>query len=481
MKSLASADEIGSARSRTFSTASAMDAQFEERNHHLVSVPMRTMFATVIFAGSLVIAATAIVPLSVEWNRSVESFSSVSRKSIDTQSDIMRNMVLDKAKDSFGQEILKPVHFIDAAILRIELSGVDITALPSMRAAAQDTELLFTVGLGEMMTQMGFSTFSIATENDQGHHLFSIIAVWESMKPPPMSEIPDGPPPPPPADQPTPSIVNWGAYDQDQRNSSFTVSTFNVTSTTPTNETVSSIPDWPITTRPYWPLVTNRSRNTMWFLAYDPVTQVPMPLYAKRIPRRLGAHDGVLAISFELQWLTHYLSFFKITQDSFAMLFENTNQMNLIAVTDGTVIDPNSTVTYTVFNHPSSSVRRPVEKWLARTGGLRIEASFTEDGIYNDVCQLIVTESTVWWLFIVSPSGDFTGDGWAACSADGSRWTEASSSRALPIMFTMVLLLLCCCTFLCCCCIIVHPGVHLLVLVNADLLLLITGEIGLAA
>eukprot|EP00727_Mastigamoeba_balamuthi_P007988 m51a1_g381 hypothetical protein (625) ;mRNA; f:663414-670753 len=310
------------------------------------------MVVTVFLAGSLIIAATSIVPLSVEWSSSIDSFSSVSRRSIDTQSDIMRRMVLDKAKESFGQEILRPVHFIDAAILRIELSGVDVTALPSMLSAALDTELLFTVGLGEMMTQMGFSTFTIATSNSQGHHLF---------------------------------MVNWGTYDLNQRNNSFTVRTYNATSKTPTNETVSSTADWPITSRPFWPLVTNRSMNSMWSVAHDPVTQVPMPLYAKRIPRRLGAHDGVLAVSFELKWLTHYLSFFKITENSFGMLFENTNQMSLIALTEGSVIDPVTKASYTVLNHPAASIRRPVEQWLARTGGARAELSFAEGGMYNDI------------------------------------------------------------------------------------------------
>eukprot|EP00727_Mastigamoeba_balamuthi_P011994 m51a1_g7417 hypothetical protein (1207) ;mRNA; f:224643-229901 len=412
--------------------------QQRQRSGSAGSVHIRTLFIAIATAGSLAIAATAVVPLSVEWRGRTASFARVARHGIDTQAAILRRLVVDKARDSFAQEIAKPVQLVDTALQRVEFLGVDVTAIPSMHDAALASPLLFSVGISEMMSTAVFSTFvrcpcrrcldgrsstdagaqSIITSNDHGHHLLNYNAVAP------------------------PSRVNWGVYDQHERNGTYAISVYNTTTFTPTNASVSQIVNWPITTRPFWPLVTNRSGTFMWSMIYDTAARAPRPFYARRIPRDLCAHDGILAISFKLLWLTDYFASLRITEHSFAMVFEDTPAMGLIALSEGTVVAPSGLVTYTTANHPNATVRRPAELWLARTGGVRRELSFTADDKYHDVSLLAIPGGTGWWMLLVSPVSDFTGSAETA-GADEEQSTSTTTIAAVAACAAALVVALC--------------------------------------
>eukprot|EP00727_Mastigamoeba_balamuthi_P003597 m51a1_g13234 hypothetical protein (209) ;mRNA; f:1626-2477 len=176
--------------------------------HRGMTVPMRALFIGIIVAGSLAIAGTSIIPLSVEWHSSITSFASVSRSSIDTQAGILRRLVIDKARDAFAKEIARPVQFIETVLQRLQFSGVDITAFPSIRDAAFASPVLFNLALPEMMRTPAFSTFTFTSENDQGRHLFNINAVTQPL--------------------------------------------YNTTTFKPTNVVTANTLNFPITKRPYW-------------------------------------------------------------------------------------------------------------------------------------------------------------------------------------------------------------------------------------
>eukprot|EP00727_Mastigamoeba_balamuthi_P005475 m51a1_g1547 hypothetical protein (775) ;mRNA; f:565274-568028 len=430
--------------SHSSSRTSALDDRMELMGKSKMSVPMRGLFIAIITAGSLVIAATAIVPLSVEWHGSIASFSSVSRSSIDTQAGILRRLVIDKAQDSFAKEIAKPAQFMQTVIQRIEFSGVDVSAIPSMYDAAFGSKLLFSFGLAEMMTTPAFSTFTIMTDNNHGHHLFNNNAVKQ------------------------PSLMNWGVYDQYERNATFAISVYNTTTFTPTNILTSKTVNWPITTRPYWcalafplppipfprsgvaddfgfslrPVVTNKSRQVLWSMIYDTAAHTPRPFVVQRVPSALCAYDAAVSVSFKMLWLTDYFGSLRVTKNSFAMVFEDTPAMGLIALTEGAVVAPSGLVTYTTANHPNATVRRPVELWLARTGGVRRELSFTADDKYHDVSLLAVPGGTGWWMFLVSPVSDFTGD---VLTETAKAEDKATTSMITVVVIVCVLVVALCC------------------------------------
>eukprot|EP00727_Mastigamoeba_balamuthi_P000881 m51a1_g10790 hypothetical protein (703) ;mRNA; r:22281-24910 len=400
-----------SRRSSTSSKASSLDERPWQKGRGM-TVPMQVLFTGIIVAGSLAIAATSIVPLSVEWNGSIQSFSSVSRSSIDTQAAILRRLVIDKTRDAFAKEIERPVQFIETVLQRLQFSGLDITAIPSLRdavlASPFASPLLFGLALPEMMRTPAFSTITLTTENDQGRHMFSINAVAQ------------------------PYEVKWGVYDQHEHNSSYTISLYNTTTFKPTNITTANTLNFPITKRPYWPVMVNMSRPLIWSMIYDTAARTPKPFYSKRIPSSMSAFTGALHISFSMKWLTDYFGSLRITKNSFAMVFQDTGAMNLVAVTEGTVVTPDGLSTYTVADHPNATVRAPVERWLALTGGVRKELAFTTDNKYHDVSLLTVPEGSGWWMLLVSPVSDFTGDVLGA--------TEAAEKRASKSMVTVVVI-----------------------------------------
>eukprot|EP00727_Mastigamoeba_balamuthi_P000386 m51a1_g10344 putative calcium calmodulin-dependent 3 -cyclic nucleotide phosphodiesterase 1a isoform x2 (1777) ;mRNA; r:145162-155784 len=385
--------------------------------HRAMTVPMRALFIGIIVAGSLAIAGTSIIPLSVEWHSSITSFASVSRSSIDTQAGILRRLVIDKARDAFAKEIARPVQFIETVMQRLQFSGVDITAIPSLHTAALASPFLFSLGLPEIMRTPAFSTFTFTTDNDQGHHMFAISAVTQ------------------------PYQIKWGVYDQHERNSSYTISLYNTTTFKPTNITTASTLNFPITKRPYWPAMANKSRPLIWSMIYDTAARTPKPFYVKRIPGNMSAFVGALHISFSMKWLTDYFGSLRITKNSFAMVFQDTGAMNLVAVTEGTVVTPDGLSTYTVAGHPNATVRAPVERWLALTGGARRELAFTADDQYHDVSLLAVPEGSGWWMLLMSPISDFTGDVLGATTAAEKK---ASSSMVTVVVIVSVLVLAMC-------------------------------------
>eukprot|EP00727_Mastigamoeba_balamuthi_P011187 m51a1_g6691 hypothetical protein (2142) ;mRNA; r:66470-76489 len=299
-----------------FKTSSLDERPWQKRGG--MTVPMQVLFIGIIVSGSLAIAGTSIVSLTVEWRSSIASFSSVSRSSIDTQAGIGRRLVIDKTRDAFAKEIARPVQFIETVVQRLQFSGVDITAIPSRQA--------------------------LTLENNEGHHMFSINTEAQ------------------------PYRIKWGAS-----------------------------------------VMSNKSRPLIWSVMYDTAARMPKPFYTKRIPSNMTTFMGALHISFSMKWLTDYFGSLRITKNSFAMVFQDSGSMNLVAITEGTVVTPDGLSTYTVASHPNSSVRVPVEYWLACTGGVRKEFSFTADGKYHDVNLLAVPEGSG-WVFLVFPISDFTGD-----------------------------------------------------------------------
>eukprot|EP00727_Mastigamoeba_balamuthi_P013103 m51a1_g8415 hypothetical protein (1141) ;mRNA; r:285871-294516 len=344
------------------------------------SVSLRLILVGLAVTSSLAHGLITVVPFATSWYSSISAFSDVARESIATQAEQFRAVVVSGAQAALSEHLQKSVTAANAVVNNLLYHP----NLLNTTSALQDLPKFEPVILPVMRLFTGLT---------HGIHIVS-------------------------AERLSAKRCGWTVYDRGTNNNS--VTTFSVPMDTwkpDYSVVVARTTGYDPTGKPIMSRYLSSNASSQWMTYWDDeVRHQQVVLFLLTLPPWAAGPeaDGLVVCGSSLDFLTPFFAEFPTSAHGLAFLFNDDENLTLLGSTLGAVTDNATNRPYTVWSHPTTTYRDTARAWLANTGGAREKASFTAREAMYDVAKVAQTaggtSDAVWWIVLVSPVKDFTGN-----------------------------------------------------------------------
>eukprot|EP00727_Mastigamoeba_balamuthi_P013105 m51a1_g8417 hypothetical protein (681) ;mRNA; f:305174-307683 len=353
------------------------------------SVSLRILLVNLVVVSALANGLFTVVPLATSWYASISAFSEVASQSITSQAQQFRSVVVSSAQSALAEHLQKSVIAANTVINNLFYHPNILNTTSMLRDLAKFEP----VSLPVMRLFTGLSRTVISIKNRHDIHFVS-------------------------AERLSVERFGWTVYDRGINNNSITTFPVPMDTWKPNYRVVvARTANYDPTGKPVMNAFLSTNASSQWMTYWDDeVRHQQVVLFLLHLPPWAAGPeaDGVVICGSALDFLTPFFAGFPTSAHGLAFLFNNDENMTLLGSTLGAVTDNATNRPYTVWSHPTTTYRDTARAWLANTGGARDKASFTAGEAMYDVAKVAQTaggtSDAVWWIALVSPVKDFTGN-----------------------------------------------------------------------
>eukprot|EP01105_Mastigella_eilhardi_P022416 TRINITY_DN5514_c0_g1_i18.p1 TRINITY_DN5514_c0_g1~~TRINITY_DN5514_c0_g1_i18.p1 ORF type:complete len:760 (+),score=180.39 TRINITY_DN5514_c0_g1_i18:34-2313(+) len=334
-------------------------------------VSIRTALLLIITAGVLTVALVAILPMLVAWLATTNRFADVANDAVMEQAESLRILVVSALNTPIQavdllESSCRPEFYQDEPLF----SDPNITT--QFHACVRHLSINFEAVTDLVVTVVNNAAYT-------GHCFLNKAnqyGVWD-----------DG----------YSEGLRLYAYDG-----------LNPTTRSTLNQT-----KWSMYDRPWWPIGMNLENGTDVFLdpSISSTGRYLVIFYVRQqFHYKTGVLTGLFVATYTLVSMQEYFRTFPTTQHGIAFMMDS--KLYMVAAVPGYPVANASMARYYTLNHPNETIRNVASYWVAHLqGGVQVAMSWLEDGSYVDVKQVEPKSGNLrWWLVLVSPEEDFTGD-----------------------------------------------------------------------